>query len=559
MGYRFSLETANTVANLAFGKVLSCYRDIFSTENRYLEFKEFLDTFDENLFLGDKHYNYSDDEFERMHRHHYQHMKDIYLNRREFYHEAIKGIKECLDIKQNNNMFAFNDGYKEFDNNRYLQDRELIERLGILSDIIKQCRIKSLLLPKPYLENNTDNDEFMTDVRTLERLLHWHPYDSCLILQPKERPNSNNITIFDVFPNFDFALRQLDLWPAVMFWNNRKDFIFTPINHIDELETMYAIMHYEKRDSFCELRKFISGKIKSPVPHYYLHLSDFHFGHKKTTLVKVRRLRKLIDNQIASFSEENSEITVNFVITGDIIDSPNPKNTNEYYDFHDFVSKYSSNPNSPLMVLGNHDINAHGLALGKNNQSLINSIGQYPKIEIDDDIKVIFLLFNSNVKGSLAEGEIGTEQLSEMGNKLDKIENLSDYKMVAVLHHHLIKIPKPEWLKEPWYKKFIPTNFLEKALRLRDADIFKEWLNRRNVKLVLHGHKHVPFIGKDGGITIVACGSSTGKIENIHPQKTYISYNTLKFNKDTVTCTLYVEDILGSGARRDNKTAILNY
>ena len=31
MGYRFTLESANTVANLTFGKVMVCYRDIFSS------------------------------------------------------------------------------------------------------------------------------------------------------------------------------------------------------------------------------------------------------------------------------------------------------------------------------------------------------------------------------------------------------------------------------------------------------------------------------------------------------------------------------------------------
>jgi len=547
MGYRFSLETANTVANLAFGKVLSCYRDIFSTENRYWEFKEFLATFDENFFVGDQqHYNYWDDEVEHRNRHH----------RREYYRETIRGIEECLDRMQPH-KYGFKDGNFESENNRFIQDRELIERLGVLSDIIKQCRIKSLLLPKPYFENRSNNDEFMTDVRTLKRLLHWHPYDSCLILQPKERPRSKNITIFDVFPNFDYALRQLDLWPAVMFWNNRNGFVFAPINHMSELEEMYAIMHYERRDSFGELRRFVSSRIKTTIPHYYLHLSDLHFG-AKTTPVNGRRLRALVDKQIESFSKENNESTVNFIITGDTLDSPNPKNTTEYYYFHDFVSRHSSNPNSPLVVLGNHDVNANGLAIGKNNQSLINSIGQYPKVVIDEDIKVIFLLFNSNVKGNLAEGEIGIEQLSEMGNILDKIKNLSDYKMVAILHHHLIKIPNPEWRTERWYKKLIPSSFLEKALRLRDADVFKEWLDKRSVKLVLHGHKHVPFIGKDGDINIVACGSSTGQIENIDPRKTYISYNILKFNKDTVICTLCAEELLGSGAL-DVQTSTLNY
>jgi len=561
MGYRFSLETANTVANLAFGKVLSTYRDIFSTESRYYEFKEFLDTFEENLFVGDNpNDEYWNDYFEFKYKYH-RYRKDFYYDRKEFYHKIVRNLSECLSEQINRSFDSdYNNEIKE--NDFYLEDRMLLEHLSVLSDIISQCRIKSLLLPRPYTcdERNEINDDFMTEINTLKRLLHWHPYDSCLILQPKKKPDSKNITIFDAFPNFDFALRQLDLWPAVMFWNNRNGFIFAPVNRINELEEMYAIMHYEKRDSFGELQRYVSSKIKTPMPHYYLHLSDLHFGAKKTP-VNVRRLRTLVDKQIDSFTKENIESTVNFVITGDVVDSPKPKNTTDYLNFRDFINERSSNSFSPLAVFGNHDINSHGLSINNNNQQLITAVGFYPKIEIDDDIRVIFLLFNSNSNGFLAEGEIGTDQLSEMGNQIDKIlknDKFSDYKLVAVLHHHVVKIPNPEWRTKRWYKKLIPEGFLEKVLRLRDADIFKEWLQRRGIKLVLHGHKHVPYIGVDGEINIVACGSSTGKIENTDKQKTYISYNIIKFNKNTVICTLCAEEILGSGAININ-TSTLNY
>ena len=42
MGYRFTLETANTIANLTFGKIISCYRDIYSSPQNYEGFLEFL-------------------------------------------------------------------------------------------------------------------------------------------------------------------------------------------------------------------------------------------------------------------------------------------------------------------------------------------------------------------------------------------------------------------------------------------------------------------------------------------------------------------------------------
>lgn len=558
MGYRFSVETANTIANLSFGKVLSCYRDIFSTEDRFDEFMGFLNSFEKNLFIG----NRENDDYWNI-KAEYDNLswryKKLNMDRREAYHKTVHSLLIKLEERKQIRFESKNDYY--IDKTFYYDDTEIIEHLSNLSDVLKRPKIKSLLLPGIYFDQENNNREFMTDVNTLNRLVRWHPFDSCLILQPKEKPSSKNITIFDTFPHFDYALRQLDLWPAVMFWNNRDEFVFAPVKSINELENMYAIIHFEKNNPFGELERFVAKEIKSKKSHYYLHLSDLHFGAKNTP-VNGRRLKQLVKNQISSVINENNNSTINFLITGDLVDSPKKKNTTDYSNFYDFMSDNSTSAISPVFVLGNHDINNHGIAIGNNNQYLINSVGPYPKVKIDKEIKVIFLLFNSNSKGALAEGEIGVDQLSEMGNQLDKIfmknKDICDYKKVAVLHHHLIKIPNPEWRTEHWYKKLIPSGFLEKTLRLRDAETFKQWLNNRGVKLVLHGHMHVPFIGKEGDINIVACGSSTGQIKNIDPQKTYISYNMLKFEEETVTCTLYAEDLLGSGAI-DVQTSTLKY
>ena len=50
MGYRLTLESANTVANLTFGKVMSCYRDIYSSVESYDGFMHFLDQFQYNMY-----------------------------------------------------------------------------------------------------------------------------------------------------------------------------------------------------------------------------------------------------------------------------------------------------------------------------------------------------------------------------------------------------------------------------------------------------------------------------------------------------------------------------
>ena len=53
MGYRFTLESANIVANLTFGKVLSCYREIYSSNECFEEFIQFLDMFQQNLYSNE--------------------------------------------------------------------------------------------------------------------------------------------------------------------------------------------------------------------------------------------------------------------------------------------------------------------------------------------------------------------------------------------------------------------------------------------------------------------------------------------------------------------------
>lgn len=139
--------------------------------------------------------------------------------------------------------------------------------------------------------------------------------------------------------------------------------------------------------------------------------------------------------------------------------------------------------------------------------------------------------------------------MAEMGNLLDKVENLCDYLLIAMMHHHLLPIPQPNYYDSKWYKKILPGNILEESLKLIDADLFIQWLNQRNVKFVLHGHKHIPFMTENDGIRVISCGSSTGQIIHKEKGKTYISYNLLKISKKAVTCLQFAEEIYGAGAK----------
>jgi len=62
------------------------------------------------------------------------------------------------------------------------------------------------------------------------------------------------------------------------------------------------------------------------------------------------------------------------------------------------------------------------------------------------------------------------------------------------------------------------------------------------------GEEKLYFVVETKGIQIISCGSSTGQIVHKERGKTYISYNLIKIGSNTVTCTLFVEDVLGAGA-----------
>lgn len=504
MGFRFTLESANTVANLTCGKIYACYDGIYSSYENYEGFLYFLDTFPEK----------------------------IYSNRQEHIYYNIRKIRQRIrKIGYHQNEINFIEGFR---------DKRILNELRELSIIFDRCQVKSLLLPSLRSDKLDYLDDFMTSEDTIQQLFHWHPDNSCLILQPQERLFRNSLTIFDAFPNFDIALKQADLWPAVMLWNKDDDFAFVPVKNKSELMDLYEMLYFE-RNSITQLRKYADRKKESS--HYYFHLSDLHLGTKNIE-VSERRLKSLIKTQLSTLEPDDK---IDFIITGDAVDSPSKVNNMEYIDFSEFLESKSGK--KPIFVLGNHDVNRVGLAFNRNNQILANAVGRYPKIEIDNEIKVIFLLFNSNTNGHLAEGEIGLEQMSEMGNLLDAVPEICEYKLVAVLHHHVTRIEEPDFYDERWYKKMLPNDFLDNSLRLIDADLFLEWMKQRNIKLVLHGHKHIPFISEQDGIHIISCGSSTGQVIHKDRRKTYLSYNVLKFTTDSVVCSQFAEELLGAGVK----------
>ena len=345
MGYRFTLETANIVANLTFGKVMSCFRGISDSTEQYFAFKYFIETFEQNFYSSNKHT-----------------------------FEDVRRIRNAINrYTPHSNEY---DGIIDFEKSKH--DYTVLNALHDMSGILSHCQVKSLLLPRAISQINKYQDDFMTSERMLHRLLNIPSNISYLVLQPQDRPNQDGVMMMDTFPNFDIALRQIDTWPAVMFWRkhyNRNEFVFVPVDNEKELLMLYNVLCYERSNPFGELKRIADSKLKKAS--YYVHLSDLHFG-AKNTLDSERRLRSLVDKQLSAISDLDN---IGFVITGDIVDSPKIDNKAMLLNFVEYIK--SKSILKPLFVLGNHDINQNGLALTNNTQTVIDIMSGYPRIEIN--------------------------------------------------------------------------------------------------------------------------------------------------------------------------------
>ena len=279
----------------------------------------------------------------------------------------------------------------------------------------------------------------------------------------------------------------------------------------------------------------------------YIHLSDTHFGSKGVDDV-LPRLKELIEERLKAIDKGTK---VGFIVTGDGVDGPKPANATQFLEFSDYLATKSGR--EPLAVLGNHDVNSRGLAFRDSKQELANYVGGYPRLKRVDEAGVIFILFNSNIDGIFAQGKIGRPQMEAAAALLAKVKNVEDYTLVAVLHHHVAPVPEsvaplPAWWKRlaPWWlSKFLLAIFAEQSMRLTDATAFVAFLKAQNVDLILHGHKHLPFITEHEGIPVIACGSSTRREVK---GRECISFNILTFDEGTLTCDQYAEYELGAGA-----------
>lgn len=493
MGFRFSLRHANWLAN-----VLRPAGATLDLDNRYEEeetLRRFVESFEDNFFAS----RYESNLLKRR-------LREITINNR-----GGSGIA-----------------------------------LMALRDHFQGTPWVALLLP-----SGTDeiSDEMLTDRNLLKELVTINPDSDGVILQLDEIPQEA-IELDYVFPAFKVALEQVTKWPGLLVWTPSGDAAFFELSKdvvkIRErlrwlLSRLYRnIAQPDLRDI---QEQYSIQMLMSPIQSgslRILHLSDLHLG-SDVARRRLGRVQTIIRSVVRELNEDGPIVPV---ITGDLMDSPSEENLGDVRAFMDFLTGLGIE--KPLVVLGNHDVREDGW-LGEKFRQAVN-ISTTPVIWMDN-YQVGFACFNSVNGGRMARGWLGEQELAYVGNALDKEqEKASKFTIIGLIHHHPIAVVKPGWYRSSWYERFLGTAF-EKTEVLEDAKLFLEWLKAREVKAVLHGHKHIPRFDKHGEIAVIGCGSTVGKVDTKERGHTFMSLNVLTVDnsQNLIGCRLRAERIPGAG------------
>jgi predicted phosphodiesterase len=336
-----------------------------------------------------------------------------------------------------------------------------------------------------------------------------------------------DLSFFDPFPAFFTAMNNAEKWGGALVFTNHDE-VFYPISSKED--KLYIEQALEKKDVFTLLR--ISNN-----DSYILQLSDLHLGPEKSKK-GLHQLYLSLDELIPKL---HSRYQLKVLVTGDLMDSPNRRNMYLSNDFmNDLKKKYKANV---TFILGNHDVIVHGLNLLRRQKSKVVAYLLGESIKVIEDEKIIIIKIDTTSEGNLARGKVGKRQLKEIDDELEAIENIDDYTMIAMLHHHVYPIEKAQFLKTKWHEKTFINRIVETSKVLVDADLLIDWLNKKNIRYVLHGHKHLPFFRYVENKYIISGGASTGGLKERDSK--YISYNLLKYDtlkQEMKTCMIFYDD-----------------
>lgn len=490
MGYSFELENANIIAHLVDGNTDIISQILKDTTQRVKLIDFFKEGIAKNNFYASKAYE-------------------------KEYKSILKELKK--------NSFSSDN------------DIKILQIMKKLSKVLGNVKIKSMIV------TNQENED-LQDEELLKELVKIHPKDSCLILQAKNiSVNNKELYLFCVFKRLKELVENIDSLPGLLLWDN-EDSIFIPVKNKIDIINIFKYIKVNDSNPIHKLKKHYEpyqiflNKTKNRIS--LLHLSDLHIG--KANEQNQKRLLELITKH----AELSSCIPI---VTGDLVDTPSKENFKKVANFMKEIKLIVDTP--VIKVFGNHDHNFLGLNSGIKRPKL-KKYG----IKIFDEYKLIIIKICSNqgeqnIIGT-ARGKVTEKQLLKISEELKKVANLDNYTCIAILHHHPIEINKPDWYKSNFFERIFPLNLFEESIKLIDSEIFLKWCKTNNIKTILHGHRHIPNIERNNDlkINLIGAGSSTGKVIHVEENKTYISYNVIRYDlkeKKPILATTYYEELIG--------------
>jgi hypothetical protein len=286
-----------------------------------------------------------------------------------------------------------------------------------------------------------------------------------------------------------------------------------------------------------------------------LHISDVHFGGDHGFPLRkevgrepvIEKLKRDLDNLCGN------EIGL-IVVSGDI-GSKGDANALliEGLNFLNALHSELKVPKEAILVIpGNHDFRlSEYQPTDFSHERPFNTMLKefYGSFDPDERLKRFqfpsghhaeFLLINSVRLRKTSESNYGYVEWSLYDNRLKKISKEKDVTRVAILHHHLISMPREELLDKDYPHAGISTTI--------DSGAVIEGLQAHGFRLALHGHQHIPGIARisrgiinskneaspPNDLAILSAGSAGAKADRLSNSMRDNSYNFLRFEKDDI-------------------------
>jgi len=336
--------------------------------------------------------------------------------------------------------------------------------------------------------------------------------------------------ILDPFPVIRRALAgSADSGEALtLCWNWAGDAVVIPANTESPAGVANLTQNLPPWEAWTELKRLHR---EPAAPFNLLQVSDLHFGAASVTPRSVTYVEQHLRGRIDAARKTN--VAVQPIITGDLMDTPSERNLGEFEAFRNRLDAAAGTPT--VCIPGNHDLRKKGFLWPKWEQ--VSSL-EWSSVIASEASKIVFVCFDTSKGAKLAQGKITDAQFVEVATKLDAMKaspKYADHIFVCLVHHHPFSTQEDEMDTLP----FLGIRE-ERFLRMENGEQLVQWCARKEVALILHGHKHRPrFVGREivvnsaaRPVRAIGCGSSFG-IEG-KP----LSYNWLTWQPGSRTWTV---------------------